>query len=183
MKRIVTLVTSFLLSLPGVALAQSRPAPVGSLSANYVYMYNTDQFGHNRSLMGWSAVPEVNVLKHIGIQGDFGELYMMGITPNQSRLVMAAGPRFTFAPRSRFTPFVYGEAGEMRFNTHFGQTYWLPIAKGGIGLEHRVSDSFAVTLVPGEYFGTYQDDGSWNNSFEARVGFTFNLLSGKSYLW
>lgn len=131
--------------------------------------------------MGWSVVPEVNLPKWIGLQAEFGELYMMGITPNQSRLIMAAGPKFTFAPRSRFTPFIYGEAGQMRVNTHYAAPYWVTIAKGGIGLEHRVSDSFSVTLVPGEYFGTYLDNGTWNNSYEAKLGFTFNLLTAKSY--
>jgi hypothetical protein len=57
------------------------------------------------------------------------------------------------------------------------------VAKGGFGLDYRITPGFGLTLVPGEYMATYQDTNTWNSSFEARVGITFNLLARKSYLW
>ena len=171
-----------LLALPVMACAQNVPvnqAPNGSLTASYVYVFNDAQNGHNRSLMGWSAVPEVNFTKHLGLEGDFASLYVRSIYPGQGRLLIAAGPRFNFAPRSKFTPFIFAEGGEMRLTTQYSPIKdWNPVAKGGFGFEYRVSRGMAITLVPGEYLGQYQDNGSWNHSFTTRVGITFNLFKG-----
>ena len=52
---------------------------------------------------------------------------------------------------------------------------WNPVGKGGFGFEYRVSRGVAVTLVPGEYLGQYQGDGSWNHSLTTRGGITFNV--------
>jgi hypothetical protein len=50
----------------------AEPAvPRGSLTASYVYQFVDSQNGNNRSLMGWSAVPEFNFTRHIGLQADF----------------------------------------------------------------------------------------------------------------
>jgi hypothetical protein len=174
----------FLLALslfvPSAVFAQgavSYPAPVGSVTESFVYVFNDAQYGHNRSLMGWSAIPEVNLTKHIGFEGDFVSLYVRSIYPGQTRFIAAAGPRYNFAPRSKFTPFIFAEGGEMRLSSQRSLAKdWNPVVKGGFGFEHRVSDRFALTLVPGEYLGQYQDDGSWNHSFTARVGITFDLI-------
>jgi len=158
-----------------------REAPVGSLTESFVYVFNDAQYGHNRSLMGWSVVPEVNLVKHFGFEGDFASLYVKSIYPGQSRFLMAAGPRYTFAPRSHVTPFLFAESGEMRLSTQYKIARdWNPVVKGGFGIEYRVTRSWALTLVPGEYLGQYQDDGSWNHSFTTRVGITFNALNGRS---
>ena len=155
----------------------STPAPVGSLTTSYVYVFNDAQNGHNRSLMGWSVVPEVNLVKHFGLEGDFASLYVRSVYPGQTRFIAAAGPRYTFAPRSKVTPFIFAEGGEMRLSSQRSLAKdWNPVAKGGFGLEYRVSRGFAMTLVPGEYLGQYQDNGEWNHSFTSRVGLTFNLL-------
>lgn len=189
-----------LLALPTMFCAQmayaQEPAPVGSLTANMVYLDDTSQayplhvgtLGtrgiHDRSLFGWSAVPEVNLTKHIGLQGDFGTLYMRSVYPGQTRTILAAGPKITFAPHSRVTPFVYGEGGEMRYSVQYIPVKtWMPVAKAGIGFDYRIKPGFGITLVPGEYMATYQDTNTWNNSFEAKIGITFNLLAKKSYLW
>src|SRR5580698_2111474 len=94
-------------------------APVGSLTESYVYVFNDAQQGHNLSMMGWSVVPEVNFTRHLGLEGDFTSLYVRSIYPGQGRLLIASGPRFTFAPRSRFTPFIFAEGGEMRLTKQF----------------------------------------------------------------
>jgi hypothetical protein len=172
------------------------PAPVGSFTANFVYLDDTAQAYpfhvgvpggqgiHDRSLLGWSAVPEVNLFKRVGLQGDLGTLYMRSVYPGQKRTIFAAGPKITFAPHSRVTPFVYAEGGEMRYSAKYNPVKtWSPVAKGGIGFDYRVTRSFGLTLVPGEYMATYQDNNTWNSSFEAKVGITFNLLAAKSYVW
>jgi hypothetical protein len=53
---------------------------------------------------------------------------------------------------------------------------WDPIAIAGVGFEYRVSRSFALTLVPGEYLAHNLDAGPWNQDFTARAGLTFNLF-------
>ena len=189
-----------LLALPGTIYAQAIPeglAPVGSLTGNMVYVDDTSQIyplhvgvtpggliPHDRSLFGWSAVPEVNLFKRVGLQGDFGTLYMRSVYPGQTRMMLAVGPKITFAPHSRLTPVVYAEGGEMRYSAQFNPIKtWSPVAKGGIGFDYRISPGFGVTLVPGEYMATYEDTNTSNSSFEAKVGITFDLLAKKSYLW
>jgi hypothetical protein len=188
-----------LLALPMMSYAQAIPqvpAPVGSLTGYMVYFDDTaqaypfhvgvprNQGIHDRSLFGWSAVPEVNLFKRLGLQGDLGTLYTRSVYPGQTRTIFAAGPKVTFAPHSRVTPFVYAEGGEMRFSAQYNPVKtWMPVAKAGIGFDYRITPGFGLTLVPGEYMATYQDTNTWNSSFEAKVGVTFNLLSRKSYVW
>jgi hypothetical protein len=185
-----------LIALPAMTYAQT-PAPVGSLTANFVCQLDTTQVypfhvdvprdgmvPHDRTLFGWSAVPEMNLVKWAGFQGDFGALYMRSVYPGQSRVILAAGPKFTFAPHSNITPFVYLEGGETRYAAQYNPVRtWMPVYKGGIGFDCRTSPGFGLTLVPAEYIATYQDNRTWNNSFEARVGITFNLLANRSYVW
>jgi len=171
---------ALLLALPSLAYSQAVPfeqkGPSGSLTESAVYVFNDAQYGHNRSLWGWSVVPEINLTKHFGMQADFVSLYMLGAYPGQTRLIAAAGPRYSFAPRSKVTPFIFAEGGEMRLSAQRSLIKdWNPVGKGGFGFEYRVSRGIAFTLVPGEYLGQYQDDGSWNHSFTARAGLTWNL--------
>ena len=169
-----------LLAFPSLAYSQAVPfdqrGPLISITDSAVYVFNDAQYGHNRSLWGWSVVPEINLTKHFGMQADFVSLYMRSVYPGQSRFIMAAGPRWNFAPRSKVTPFVFAEGGEMRLTAQRTLLRdWNPVIKGGFGFEYRVSRSIALTLVPGEYLGQYQNDGSWNHSFTTRGGITFNL--------
>jgi hypothetical protein len=169
-------------SMPSAPGYNVRKAPVGSLTESFVYQYSPNQLGANRSLMGWSVVPEVNLMHHFGLQADFESLYMRSVYPGQSQLIMTAGPRYTLAPRSHFTPFIYAEAGEARFETQRQRNVdWEPVAKGGFGLQTRLSDHFGLTLVPGEWLGVRHDyNGSWNNSFSSRAGITFVFGGGSS---
>ena len=174
------LLLSAVLALPAAVYADEIPAvqsPRATFTENFIYVFNDAQDGHNHSLMGWSVVPQVKLVKHIGFQGEVASLYVRSVYPGQSRFLMASGPRFTFAPRSRFTPFVFAEGGEMRLTTqHSPIKDWNPVAMGGFGFAYRASRNLAFTLVPGEYLGQHQDDGSWNHSFASRVGITFNLF-------
>jgi hypothetical protein len=173
------LLLAALLCLPSIAYADGIPkdkAPVGSITASGVYVFSPNNLGADRSLVGWSIVPEMNFVKHLGLQADFTRLSMNGIIVDQSRLLIASGPRYTLAPRSMFTPYLFGEGGEIRMSSGSSITKdWNPVAVGGIGLDFRASKSFAFTLIPGQYIGQYQDNGTWNHSFAARLGFTFNL--------
>jgi len=151
-------------------------APVASFTASYVYQYAPNYVGADRSLMGWSATPEVNFTKYLGLQAEFTGLYMRSVYPGQNRLMMAAGPRFTFAPHSKFTPFVFAEGGEIRATQQLSDVSdWNPVATGGIGVNYKISRGIAFQLIPGEYVGQVQDDGTWNHSFMTKAGITFNL--------
>ncbi len=152
-------------------------APRGSLTASFIYVYNDAQDGPNRSFMGWAVVPELNIFRHIGMQGDFESLYGKSVYPGISRFLIAAGPVYYLAPRFKVDPFVFAEGGEMRL-TSKGYSYsdWNPVAKGGFGFNYKLSHAWAFQLIPGEYLGQYQDNGSWNHSFSARAGFTLNFV-------
>ena len=171
------------LALPSLALSQAVPfsqkAPVGSFTASASYIYGeTQNGGTNYNLVGWTATPEVNLVKHFGLQADFASYYERGIYPGQSRLIMAAGPRYNLTPRSRISPYIFGEGGEIRMT--FQKTLfrdWEPAVKGGIGMDYRLSRGIALTLVPGEYIGHENlNGGPWSHDYGARAGITFNLF-------
>ena len=160
----------------GLLAPSVHDVPVGSFTASYVYQYAPDLVGANRSLMGWSATPEVNFTKYLGLQAEFTSLYMRSVYPGQSRLMMAAGPRFNLAPHSRFSPFAFAEGGEIRATRKLSDVSdWNPVATGGIGVNFKLSRGVSFQLFPGEYVGQLQDNDSWNHSFMSKAGITFNL--------
>ena len=160
----------------GVFAARKHDTPVGSFTASYVYQYAPNYVGADRSLMGWSATPEVNFTKYLGLQAEFTSLYMRSVYPGQSRLLMAAGPRFTFAPHSKLTPFAFAEGGQIRSTQKLSDvTDWNTVATGGIGFDYKISRGIAFQLIPGEYVGEQLDNGDWNHSFMSKAGITFNF--------
>jgi hypothetical protein len=162
---------------PAYKASVTPHTPVASVAMHYNYMFQTSPYVGNRSLMGWSVVPEVNLTKHVGFQGDFTSLYMRSVVVGEKRLLIAAGPRYTFAPRSHFTPFVYGEGGEMRTTTKATDVAdWNPVARAGIGLDLKTFHGIGFELIPGEYTGEKVEwRNQWNHSFSARAGIVFNL--------
>jgi hypothetical protein len=162
---------------PAYKASAVQHTPVASVAMHYNYMLQTSPYVGNRSLMGWSVVPEVNLTKHIGFQGDFTSLYMRSVAVGEKRLLIAAGPRYTFAPRSHFTPFVYGEGGEMRTTTKANDVAdWNPVARAGIGFDMKTFHGIGFELIPGEYIGEKVEwRNQWNHSFSARAGIVFNL--------
>jgi hypothetical protein len=174
------LLIAVVLALPSLAYSQAVPfdqrGPIASLTTSASYIYGEPQVGQNKNLWGWSAVPEVKLARHFGVQAEFASYYMGSIYPGQSRLLIAAGPRYDFKPVSKVTPFIFGEGGEMRL-TFQRSLYrdWDPVAKAGVGLEYRLSRGIALTLVPGEFLAHFQDDGARTYSFTSRAGITFNL--------
>jgi hypothetical protein len=161
----------------GVFMRRKKDTPVGSFTASYVYRYAPDLFGADRSQMGWSAVPEVNFTKYVGLQAEFTGLYTRSIYPGTNQFMAAAGPRFTLAPHRKITPFAFAEGGMIRTTHQLSDVSdWNPVVTGGIGFDYKISHSVAFQLVPGEYMGQKQDDGDWNHSFVAKAGITFNLF-------
>src|ERR1700733_10385012 len=63
----------------GVFAPSLHDAPVGSFTASYVYQFAPNLVGADRSLMGWSATPEVNFTKYLGLQAEFTGLYMRAV--------------------------------------------------------------------------------------------------------
>jgi hypothetical protein len=170
------------LALPSIAFSQAIPfdqkGPVGSFTASASYIYGEAQSGTDYNLIGWTATPEVNLARHLGMQADFASYYMQSVYPGQTRLLMAAGPRYTLAARSRVSPYVFAEGGETRLT--FQRTLfrdWEPTVKAGVGIDYRVSRGIALTLVPGEYIAHTNLNGApWSQDFGARAGVTFNLF-------
>ena len=156
---------------------------VGSLAASGIY---TRQYTLNsdsvQQFAGWAITPEVNLTKHIGFQADFISLYGSDVYPSVNKFTIAAGPRYTFNPYWKATPFVFGEAGETRttygrnaFGSH-PSTDWNPTAKAGIGFDFKVRPNFAIQIVPGEWTAERFDYNSkWQQNYQARLGFVFNL--------
>jgi hypothetical protein len=152
---------------------------VASITASASYIYGEPQLpeGHNASLWGWNASPEIHVTRQFSMQGDFGNYYMQDANPGESRLLMAAGPRYNFVAHSKLTPFIYAEGGEVRV-TYKGSTYrdWDPVILVGVGFKYRLSRNLAVTVVPGQYLAHNLDWGPWVQNFSTRAGFTYNFF-------
>lgn len=160
--------------------ATRHQAPVGSFAVLYNYAFQTSPYMGNRSLMGFSVLPEVNLTHHIGFQGDFSALTTRGDNVDENKLLIAAGPRYTFAPRSLFTPFIYGEGGEMRSRSSAATVShivdWNPTTRAGIGFDLKSKHGIGFEIIPAEYIGEkveWRDQ--WNHSFSARAGIVFNL--------
>ncbi len=160
----------------GIFAPSVKDAPIGTFTASYVYQYAPNYVGANRSLMGWSITPEVNFTSHLGLQAEFTGLYVNGINIQENRLIIAAGPRYNFAPHSRLSPFAFGEAGQIRETSGASRiTNWNTLASGGFGVDYKLSRSFSFQLIPGQYIAQVVDDGTWNHSFMTKAGITFNL--------
>lgn len=150
--------------------------PIGSLAETATFMQSGEIGGSNRRLLGWTVAPEVNFSRHLALQADFTSLYVQSIYPGQTRLAIAAGPRFNFAPASRVSPFVFAEGGEIRRSTKANPIKdWNPVAKAGFGVDYKIVRGFGIDLIPAEYTGQRNDDSTWLHSFSARAGIVFNL--------
>jgi hypothetical protein len=172
-----------LLALPSVAYSQAIAfpgnGPVGSLTATGSYILGESEFGRDHALWGWSAAPEINITRRFAMQAEIGSYYER-ISPGENRLLLTAGPRYNFAPKFGLWPFVYAEAGEMRLTVK-NSSYrdWDPVARVGIGFEHRVLRNISVTVVPAEYLAHNLDAGGWSHDFSAHAGFTYNFYYGR----
>ncbi|HTF68224.1 MAG TPA: hypothetical protein VK638_36660 [Edaphobacter sp.] len=167
-------------SSTGTTRTSHHQAPVASFAIHYNYAFQTSPYMGNRSLMGWSVLPEVNLTHHIGFQADFTALTTRGVNVDENLLLIAAGPRYTLAPRSRFTPFIYGEGGEMRSRSSAAAVSnvvdWNPATRAGIGFDLKSKHGIGFEIIPAEYIGEkveWRDQ--WNHSFSARAGIVFNL--------
>jgi hypothetical protein len=160
----------------GVFAPSTHSEPVATFTTSYVYQYAPNYLGADRSLMGWSVVPEVNFTKYLGLQAEFTSLYMRGVGLDQSRFMIAAGPRVTLAPHSKLTPFAFGEGGEIRATQEGSDaSNWNPVATAGIGVDYKISHGISFQLIPGEYVGQRHDNTGWSQSFMTKAGITFNL--------
>jgi hypothetical protein len=169
-----------LLAVPSLSYSQAIPfeqrGPLISFTADAVNISHYGQSGHNRTLWGWSATPEVNLTSRFGMQADLANSYMRSVYPGQNRLFIAGGPRYNFRPIFRLVPFLFAEGGEIKLTAQRSSVRdWIPLATVALGFEYRVSLRFAFTLVPGEYLGQKEDDGTWTHTFAARAGLTFNF--------
>ena len=170
-----------LLAVPSLSYSQAIPfeqrGPLISFTADAVSISHYDQNAHGRTLWGWSATPEINLTTHFGMQADLSNSYMRSVYPGQNRLFIAGGPRYNFRPIFRLVPFLFAEGGEIKATAQGSYVIkeWKPLATVALGFEYRVSPHFAFTLVPGEYLGEKEDDGTWTHSFSARAGLTFNF--------
>jgi hypothetical protein len=176
------LLMAALLAFPSLVYSQAIPfyqsGPIASFTASGSYISGENLDGHNHSLWGWSASPEFNFNRHIGMEVEVANFYESAVTPGERRLVLTGGPRYTFDPIHRVRPFVFAEGGEMRL-TFTRSTYrdWDPVVKSGVGFEYYLPRRVSFTLVPAEWIAHNLDNGSWRNDFSARAGFTVNFFA------
>jgi hypothetical protein len=174
------LLLALLLTIPTLSYSQAIPfegrGPLVSFTAGAVNINHYNPINHNRTLWGWSATPEIRLTSRFGLQADVSNSYMKSVYPGEYRLFIAGGPRYNFPLIHRVQPFAFGEGGEIKTNAQGSSVKtWIPVATVGLGLEYVVSRHLALTLVPAEYLGEKEDDGTWTHSFAARAGFTFNF--------
>jgi hypothetical protein len=178
------LLIAALLAFPSIAYCQAIPfylrGPVASLTLNASYMDGERTFGHNHPFWGWSASPQFNFTRHIGLVAEVDNSYEGSISPGERRLFLTAGPKYTFDPIHRVRPFVFAQAGEVRL-TFTRSTYrdWDPVAETGVGFVYPLTRTVSFTVIPGEWIAHNLDGGGWTNDFAARAGFTINFFAGR----
>jgi hypothetical protein len=180
MKHLLLFATLLVLQPPAFSQAIAFPGrgPLGSITGTASYIFGESEGGSNHALWGWSAAPEINITRHFGMQAEIGS-YSEQISPGEKRLVLTAGPRYNFTPVFKLWPFIYAEGGEMKLSfKNSSYTDWDPVARVGIGFEHRVSRNLSVTVVPAEYLAHNLDAGGWSHDYSAHAGFTYNFYRG-----
>jgi hypothetical protein len=157
----------------------------GNMAFSGIFTYQNTYGSSSHDLVGWGIMPELNLTRHLGIQGDFVSLYTRDVYPAISRLMIAAGPRYTMRPLWKSSPFFFAEAGETRMSYGASSTPrpslgWNPTASAGVGFDLDLSPRFGIQVIPGEWTGEHFDyNGQWQHSYMARAGFVFNFGRGE----
>ena len=175
---------ALLLALPAVVYSQAIPfeqrGPLVSVTASASYIYGEPQnsTGHNVSLWGWNAAPDVNVYKGLAMQGDFGNYYMSSVYPGQNRLVLAAGPRYNFAWRStdHSVRLRRRRRDEDNVSRALSTATGIPSPSSASVSSITCRDTWESPWSPESISRTISTGAPGDQNFSTRVGFTYNFF-------
>jgi hypothetical protein len=176
------------LLLPLMASAQEG-APKVEIFGGYSYV-RTDSSNGNDSLNahGFNASLAGNITKHIGLVSEFSRLTFSESTTNPVRgvinidasvLTYLFGPRITFH-RGKVEPFFHVLLGGARGKARSSGGLFLTVTDhtfayaGGVGLDVKVHDNFAIRIAQVDYLGE-RIGGETGNNFRYSVGVVIRL--------
>ena len=141
----------------------------GSVSGGYIYQASETPNGHWVSQNGWYGLGTYSITKRVSLFGDFPTFY----APGQNIHVQLYGVSYSFANKTRFTPFVFIGPGFIRNSYAGAVNYSFAWCVGG-GLLIRLSRWVSFETIPVEYV---MNTANWNvgNNFDARAGFRLTI--------
>jgi hypothetical protein len=136
---------------------------------------NSDQNGGVRAnLNGWFSSLSFDLTQTLSINFEVDNYYgsIQGASSKQQNFVV--GPEVMFGDeKSKVRPFVYLEAGDQRSSSAGAVDHSFDLQAGG-GLQFKLSDRFALQLVPAEY-DLATPNGELTHSYTANAGISWAL--------
>jgi hypothetical protein len=160
--------------LPSAPLPAEQEKPLLSVATGFIYL-QTDLDDTPTAtasyVMGWYAIPELHLTKHVSVQGDFPSFYNFHAHQPGNTHGFLGGGSYTVNVRKVE---VYGFAlgGGVR-NSTMSTVQWSPALAGGFGMNFKLTHNLAFQVIPGEYVGTHLANGDWETNYTARAGFVF----------
>jgi hypothetical protein len=129
--------------------------PIFSISTGYIHL-NAYQDGSGRANFdGWYAIPQYH------------------ITKSWSAIPDTFGPLYAFDTKTRVTPFVFGEIGDVRTSAPGDIANAFSFA-GGVGGNIKLVNHVSPQIIPGDYILTTPPERSLHHwAGQAGPGFDF----------
>lgn len=153
--------------------AYGQDTPLLSVSGGYIYL-NLGQRGAPRaSLNGWYFIPQYHISKSWSAIAEFTNFY--GSPQGKSTTIhgFTFGPLYAIATKTRITPFVFAEIGDVRSSVAGMVTNNFAFV-GGVGANVALAKHFALQLLPADYVLTTPSGGPLN-SYAAQVGIAYSF--------
>ena len=146
-----------------------------SASFGYIHL-NADQHGASRAgFDGWYAIPQYHFNKSWSAIAEFTNFY--GSPGGKSTNIhgYTFGPLYAFDTKTRFTPFVFGEVGDVRTSAP-GDIENSFAFVGGVGVNVKLYKQVSLQIIPGDYVLTEPSLGALHH-YAAQVGLAFDFGS------
>ena len=171
MKYVCLGLTSFLFC----CVLSAQENPMFSISTGYIHL-NADQHGSGRANFdGWYAIPQYHITKSWSAIAEFTNFY--GAPGGKSTNIhgYTFGPLYAFDTKTRVTPFVFGEIGDVRTSAPAGVVNAFSFV-GGVGANVKLVDRISLQIIPGDYILTTPAEGALHH-WAGQAGLSFDFGS------
>lgn len=162
-------------SMPSAPMPQGKGKVVAAVSFGYFYLRSQAASGDWSNLSeGFYGIPQVNVNKWFGFNGDFTTSYNTGAGVHENVHAYLGGLIFTAMSEKKISPFAFVDGGDVRDSKN-GRVLVSPALATGFGFNYKMTKRVGLLFIPAEYVRTYPDDGPNLNNYTARVGLVLPL--------
>lgn len=163
--------------------AASEEVPFLSFAFGFTYLQTdiTDTpGGEGSSQIGWYAIPEYHITRHISVIGDLTNFQNYHAHAGENVHGFTGGPVYSLSPIHGITPYAFVEGGSVR-DSKGGVVTWNPAAVGGVGMNLKITHSIAFQLIPAEYVATKLPNGNWESNYTSKAGIVFTGFRRKRH--